>query len=320
MSRHHLIDSDLDLFFTEDAATFKKKIAKRVSSPWQERGNDQWLKFIHMILKHVILTSYTKKSVNYDWKVIFAKLEESGYTFKSSDYFPESRGHQVRITTNAKNGDYTYIDMLKSQHYLDMIKMLHAGGVSVDEADLHKFLKTVGVVEKPITDFFSSIGFDLERVLLEISVDDDIETLIDSNFDRHLTQPANQNNRQLDVRFNEKIKNYLEEQAVKVQRIKAYIEGTDISVERANEMYKHFSVSYDKMETYPEFKGRYLADICISYHMANALKTEAFYMDVQVELIRTLEDKVNVKFLQPHATANHGRLSENAEKRQPWHN
>lgn len=319
MSRHHLIDSDLDLFFTEDAATFKKKIAKRVYSPWQDRGNDKWLKFIHMILRHVILTSYTKKSVVYDWNDILAKLADAGYTFKSSDYFPESRGHQVRITTNAKNGDYTYVDMLESSHYLDMIKTLHASGVAIDEVELHKFLKKVGVVEKSVTDFFSSIGFDLDTVLLEMSVDDDIKTLINSNFDKHLMQPANPEIRQLDDRLGDKIKKYLEEQAVKAQRIKAYIEKEDISVERANEIYKQFAVSYDKMETYPEFKGRYLADICISYHMAGSLKTEAFYMDVQLELIRKLEEKVNVKFLQPHATANHDRLSGNAEKRQPWH-
>lgn len=46
MARYHLIDSDLDLFFTGDAATFKKKISKRVYSPWQERSNDKGLKFI----------------------------------------------------------------------------------------------------------------------------------------------------------------------------------------------------------------------------------------------------------------------------------
>jgi hypothetical protein len=319
MSRHHLIDSDLELFFTEDAATFKKKIAKRVYSPWQDRGNEKWLKFIHMILHHVVLTSYTQKSVIHDWTAIFAKLEEAGYVFKSSDYFPENRGHQVRVQNNDKNGDYMYVDMLKTSHYLDMIKMLHAGGVAVDETELHKFLKKVGVIDNAVTDFFGSIGFDLDTVLLEMSIDDDIEMLIDSNFDRYLLNPSNTNIRQLDAKFNDKLKKYLEEQSVKAQRIKAYIDSTDISIDRANEIYKHFSVSYDKMETYPEFKGRYLADICISYHMADALKTEAFYMDVQVELIRQLENKANVQFLQPHATANHGRLSENAEKRQPWH-
>lgn len=320
MSRHHLIDSDLDLFFTEDATVFKKKISKRVYSPWQERSNEKWLKFIHMILKHVILTSYTQKSLTYDWKDIFAKLEAAGYTFKSSDYFPEPSGHHVRITTNAKNGDYSYVDMLKSSHYLDMIKTLHDGGVVVDEAELHTFLKKVGIVEKTVTDFFTSIGFDLETVLSEMSVNNDIETLTDSNFDRHLTQSVNPEIQQLDARLDEKLKKYLEEQTVKSQRIKAYIEHTDISVERANEMYKKFSVSYSKMEMYPEFKGRYLADICVSYKCAGELKTEAFYMDVQVELIKQLEEKVNVKFLQPHETANHDRLSGNAEKRQPWHN
>lgn len=319
MARYHLIDSDLDLFFTGDAATFRKKISKRVYSPWQERSNDKGLKFIHMLLKHVILISYIQKSFVYDWKEIFAKLEAAGYNFKSTDYFPEQNGHQVRITTNSKNGDYSYVDMLKSSHYLDMIKMLYASGVTVDEAELHKFLKKVGVVEKSVTEFFGSIGFDLDTILVEISVNNDIETLTDSNFDRHLTQPANSDVRQLDDGLVDKIKNYLEEQTVKVQRIKSYIESTDISFGRANEMYKKFSVSYSKMETYPEFKGRYLADICISYHCAGTLKTEAFYMDVQLELIRQLEEKVNVKFLQPHATANHYSLSENAEKRQPWH-
>lgn len=322
MARHHLIDSDLDLFFTEEAANFKKKISKRVYSPWQERANDKWLKFIHMILKHVILTSYNQKSFVYEWKEIFAKLESAGYKFKSSDYFPNTGGRQVRVQNNTNNGDYMYVDMFKSSHYLDMIKTLHAGGVTVDEAELHQFLKKVGIVEKSVTDFFASIGFNLDSVLSEMSVNNDIETLTDSNFDRHLVQltnTENQENSQLDERLVDRIKKYLEEQTVKSQRIKAYIESTDISVERAKEMYKKFSVSYSKMETYPEFKGRYLADICISYSCADALKTEAFYMDVQLELIRQLEEKVNIKFLQAHATANHDRLSGNAEKRQPWH-
>jgi hypothetical protein len=315
MSRHHLIDSDLDFFFTEDAATFKKKIAKRVYSPWQERGNEKRLKFIHMILHHVILTSYTQKVVIHDWKAIFAKLEEAGYVFKSSDYFPENRGHQVRVQTNKKNGDYMYVNMLETSHYLDMIKMLHAGGVVVNETELHKFLKKVGVVDKAVTDFFVSIGFDLEPVLLDMSIDDDIETLIDSNFDRHLLNPSNPN---LDAKASDKIKKYLDEQTVKAQRIKAYISSTEISTDRANEIYKHFSVSYDKMETYPEFKGRYLADICIFYACADQLKTEAFYMDVQVDLIKLLEAKTNIKFLQDHAVGSHRRIGETAGKKNHW--
>lgn len=319
MARHHLIDSDLDLFFTEEAAIFKKKISKRVYSPWQERENENRLKLIHMILKHVILTSYSQKSVVYDWKEIFAKLEAAGYKFKSSDYFPDKIGRQVRIQNNTKNGDYMYVDMFKSLHYLDMMKSLHESGVAVDEAELHKFLKNLCVVEKSVTDFFTSIGFDLDTVLSEMSVGHDIETLIDSHFDKYVLEPDKLSIQKFDTKFGDKLKKYLEEQTVKAQRIKAYIENTDISVERANEMYKKFSVSYEKMETCPEFKGRYLADICISYHCAGALKTEAFYMDVQVELIKQLEEKANVKFLQPHDKANHYQLSENAEKRQPWH-
>lgn len=318
MSRHHLIDSDLDLFFTEDAATFKKKIAKRVYSPWQERGNEKWLKFIHMILHHVILTSYTQKVVIHDWKAIFAKLEEAGYVFKSSDYFPENRGHQVRVQNNNKNGDYMYVDMLKTSHYLDMIKMLHAGGVTVDEAELHTFLKKVRVVDKTVTDFFGSIGFNLNTILLEMSIDNDIKMLTDSNFDRHLLNPSNPNVQHLDAKFSDKIKKYLDEQTVKAQRIKAYINSTDISIERANEIYKHFSVSYDKMETYPEFKGRYLADICCFYACADQLKTEAFYMDVQLDLIKILEEKTNIKFIQEHAVGSHRRIGETAGKKNHW--
>lgn len=305
MARHHLIDNDVKLFFNEDSKSFKKKISQRVYSPWHTRSSDKWLKFPHMILSKAISDQTTC-----DWKAIFVKLAESGYVFTSSDYFPDEQGRHIYLMSEDKTTKFkpTYFDMFKESNYLDMIKELHLGGITVDENELLKFIKKSKTLDTSVINFFSSIGFNLETTLLENSINKDIETLVIDNYDNEI----------LNGRCNERIKIYQEEQLVKSDRIKAYLNNNEISSDRANEIYRCFKVSYPKMNTYPEFKDRYLADICIFYHCAKELRTEAFFMDVQVDLIKLLEEKSSVKFLQDHNKGSHRGIGESAGKMNHW--
>lgn len=313
MARHHFINNDLELFLNADAEEFKKKISKRVFLPWQSSLDENDLIFLHMILARVITDHQLKSSVIHDWKTIFEKLTASGYKFTSEDYFPDVHGRHLYIEPAIASGIHSYFDMLNEPQYLEMIKELHASGVAIDEAELHKSLKKYGDVSKIVTDFFSSVGFNLDTVLTEISVDNEIKSLTKSGYDASL---LNLDNAQKGI--SKKLDDYKKEQALKSDRIKDYLNTHEISPERANELYKCFSVSYEKMETYPEFKGRYLADICCFYYCANELKTEAFFMDVQVDLIKLLEAKTNIKFLQDHAVGSHRRIGETAGKKNHW--
>lgn len=316
MARHHFINNDLELFLNADAKEFKKKISKRVFSPWQSSVDENDLNFLHMILARVITDHQLKSPVIHDWKTIFEKLTASGYTFTSEDYFPDVHGRHLYIKPETPDGIHSYFDMLNEPQYLEMIKELHASGVAIDEPELYKSLKKYGDVAKTVTDFFSSVGLKLDTVLTEMSVDNDIRTLTYDYYDESKLNP--------DVEYlvtddsQEKIAAYEKEQTLKISRIKDYLKKTDVSAERANEIYKSFVVSYPKMETCPEFKGRYLADICMNYALYGSLKTEYFFMDVQLELIKQLEEKTNTKFLQPHEKANHYVLSEMVGKKRHW--
>lgn len=305
MARHHLINNDLELFLTVDAKEFKKKISKRVFSPWHNRSNDNWLRLSHMILNHVITSQKTDKAIAYDWKAILSKLTDAGYVFTSDDYFPDNRGRHVYFNID---GQFSNFDMVKESSYLEMIKELHLGGVVINEKALTKFIKSSRSLDADVTEFFSSVGFNLETVLLETSINTDIETLINDNYDNVILKGSS----------NDRVRKYQQEQLLKADRIKSYLENTVLSYERAKEIYDCFDVSFPKMETYPEFNGRYLSDICCFYHCANELKTEAFFMDIQVDLIKLLEEKSDIKFLQEHAVGSHRRIGETAGKKNHW--
>lgn len=313
MARHHLINNDLELFLTVNAKEFKTKISKRVYSPWYRSSNEKWLSFLHMILARAITDNIANPSIVYDWKGVITKLAESGYKFDSSDYFPEVGSRLLHVEIDNVR---QHIDMTKTTHYIEMIKTLHEAGTVVIEADLHKFVKKSVGVDVAVVEFFSGLGFTLDTVLTEASINNDIKTL---NYDYYDSAALNPDVDDLEHDDKlEKLNAYRKEQSLKVDRIKAYFEATAISAERANEIYKSFVISYPKMETCPEFKGRYLADICISYGLSNTLKTEYFFMDVQLDLIKQLEEKSGVKFLQAHNQTNHYNLSEMVGKKRHW--
>lgn len=259
MARHHLIDNDLNLFLTTSASVFKKKISSRVSSRWQEHTNNRDFRFIHMILIHAIKLAKEDNTQSFDWPAVFVKLEEANYQFKSSDYFPSGS-----------------LDLFEDEYtisvYLSMIQALHVGKINIDQQELVKFLKKTGVIDSAITDFFTLIGFDLKSTLLEVSVEHDISTLTNSSFESVRFNPeitiSCYNAEQLAVKLVE----YEQLQQIKMKNIKDYLNSVKISEQRAKELYKRFRISYEKMETYPEFKGKFLADICIDYGMALVLK------------------------------------------------
>jgi len=305
MARHHLIANDLALFFSATAADFKKKISSRVYAPWHKHTNDKGFRLIHMILIHAIELAKKDDIQKFDWKATFAKLEEAKYEFSSSDYFPDSH---LNLFNDAKSVEV----------YISMITALHMGGIDVDEKDLIKFLKKTRKVNSQITDLFTLMGFDLKSTLIDMSVEQDIATLTNSALESVRFDPNVKltcyNDEELAARMNE----YSNEQQLKMERIRGYLNSTDISEDRAKELYKCFKISYEKMETYPEFKGKYLFDICLDYGMSNWLKTEAFYTDVQVEIIHLLEEKTNIQFIDSHKNKDHAFKNKHAQKRPFW--
>lgn len=143
MARHHFINNDLELFLNADAKEFKKKISKRVFSPWQSSADENGLNFLHMILARVITDRKLNSPAIHDWNSIFEKLTASGYKFTSEDYFPDAYGRHFYIEQETPSGICSFFDMLNEPQYLDMIKELHASGVAIDETELYKSLKNM---------------------------------------------------------------------------------------------------------------------------------------------------------------------------------
>lgn len=310
MARHHLIANDLKLFLSASANDFKKKISSRVYSPWQKSTDERGFCLIHMILAHAIELAKKDEPQTFDWKSAFAKLEDANYQFSSSDYFPPDFFCSWFFSLS--------LDDKAIEVYLAMIKALHVGGIDVEQADLIKFLKKTRHFDAKITDFFTLSGFDLTNTLREISVERDIATLTNSSFERVRFNPEVTITCYNEEQLAAKLVEYKEEQQVKMNNIRSYLDSTQVSEERARELYKCFKVSYEKMETYPEFKGKYLVDICLDYGMANCLKTEAFFTDAQVEMIHLLEEKSNIQFIEPHKNKDHMSKNRNAQRRPSW--
>lgn len=308
MARHRLIENDLKLFLDSSSEVFKKKISQRVYSPWQNSIDERSLKLIHMILVKVSEDLKNNVKSDFSWLGSLNKLEEAKYIFTSSDYFPDRKEFFYKENTELKDA------------YISMVEALQDKGVTIDEVLLNKFIKKQGISIHPeIVQYFKNLNFNIDAVLLEVEVENNISTLIEMGYEykmlkdkikeietKELNDMKSDEFHELlsfedDTKTINDIENYKQRQLKKLEFIRNYLNTTEISKDRALELLKLLRVSFEQMDTYPEYnQNKYKNDILINFFCSSRLKTEAFYSDVQVGFIREIEERYDIKFLEKY--------------------